>query len=79
MPNRFVRNLRDMNDAEVRAKLKELRAERFHVSYAFSMGTPPSKGAQNPNTALMRNIRRNTARCLTVLTEREKEKGGRRR
>ena len=78
MPNRSVRNLRDMNDAEIRAKLKELGAERFHVSYAFSMGTPPSKGSRNPNTALMRNIRRNTARCLTVLTEREKARRGKR-
>lgn len=63
--------LRDLSDAELREKLRDLRAERFQVGYAFSMGVPPEAGRGRPNNALMRDIRRDIARILAILHERE--------
>lgn len=63
--------LRDMSDSELRAKLRELGADKFSYAGTFAMGLPPEARPGRPNSALMRNIRHDTARILTIMRERE--------
>jgi len=56
--------IRDWDDVEIRARLKELREERFRLR--FKMGTME---LENPKVVL--HIRRDVARMKTILRERE--------
>jgi large subunit ribosomal protein L29 len=57
--------LRDLSDDELRAKLAELREERFRLRFRSA-----SESIDNPMR--FRTLRRDTARILTVLRERAK-------
>lgn len=70
MGHKFIHRLRDLSDDEIMQRLRELKMERFKVAGAFSVEMPPLTSRNKPNTALMMNIDRDIARCLTVLTER---------
>jgi large subunit ribosomal protein L29 len=56
--------IRDWDDVEIRARLGELREERFRLR--FRMGT-----MQLENPKLVKHIRRDVARLNTILRERE--------
>jgi large subunit ribosomal protein L29 len=56
--------IRDWDDVEIRARLEELREERFRLR--FRMGTMQ---LENPKT--VQHIRRDVARLNTILRERE--------
>lgn len=56
--------IRDWDDVEIRARLKELSEERFRLR--FRMGT---MALENPK--MVQHIRRDVARLNTILRERE--------
>ena len=56
--------IRDWDDVEIRARLEELREERFRLR--FRMGT---MALENPK--MVQHIRRDVARLTTILRERE--------
>jgi len=56
--------IRDWHDAEVRARLKELREEQFKLRFHGSM-------MELESSALVGKVRRDIARLMTVLRERE--------
>lgn len=56
--------LRELPEAELRQKLSELQRDLVLLKVKKRMG-------QLPNTAAVRNVRRDIARILTVLRERE--------
>ena len=56
--------IRDWDDVEIRARLEELREERFRLR--FRMGT-----MQLENPKMVQHIRRDVARLNTILRERE--------
>ncbi len=56
--------IRDWDDVEIRARLEELREERFRLR--FRMGT-----MQLENPKMIQHIRRDVARLNTILRERE--------
>lgn len=57
-------DIRDMSDAEVEARLKELKEEQFKLRFSSSM-------MEVENSALMGQVRRDIARIKTVIRERE--------
>lgn len=63
-----AKKLREMSDDELREKLREIRNELMHERGIASMGGAPA----SPGRA--RSLRRQIARILTVLHEREVEK-----
>lgn len=71
-----VRDIRDLSDAELHATIRKLQAEKLQVAGAFAIGTPPGFGGKGANTALMCNIKKDIARCLTIMRERELRGGG---
>ena len=56
--------IRDWDDVEIRARLGELREEKFRLR--FRMGT-----MQLENPKMVKHIRRDVARLNTILRERE--------
>jgi large subunit ribosomal protein L29 len=56
--------IRDWDDAEVEARLKELREEQFKLRFAGSM-------MEVENNALIGQVRRDIARLKTIQRERE--------
>jgi len=56
--------IREWDDAEVSARLKELREEQFKLRFQSSM-----MELENPGT--LRRVRRDIARLRTILRERE--------
>ena len=56
--------IRDWDDVEIRARLGELREEKFRLR--FRMGT-----MELENPKMVRHIRRDVARLNTILRERE--------
>jgi large subunit ribosomal protein L29 len=56
--------IRDWDDVEIRARLEELREERFRLR--FRMGT-----MELENPKMVKHIRRDVARLNTILRERE--------
>lgn len=64
-----AKKLREMSEEDLRAKLKELRHELMHERGVASMGGAPV------NPGRIRSLKRQIARILTVL--REKEVGNR--
>ena len=57
-------DIRDMSDAEVEARLEELKEEQFKLRFSSSM-------MEVENSALMGQVRRDIARIKTVVRERE--------
>jgi len=57
-------DIRDWDDAEIRARLSELKEEQFKLRFQGSM-------MQLENSGLVGQIRRDIARLRTVLRERE--------
>jgi large subunit ribosomal protein L29 len=57
-------DIRDWDDAEIRARLSELKEEQFKLRFQSSM-------MQLENSGLVGQIRRDIARLRTVLRERE--------
>ncbi len=60
-------DIRDWDNTEIRARLGELREEKFRLR--FRMGT-----MQLENPRMLRHIRRDVARLNTILRERELSK-----
>jgi large subunit ribosomal protein L29 len=56
--------IRDWDDAEIEARLKELREEQFKLRFAGSM-------MEVENNALIGQVRRDIARLKTIQRERE--------
>ena len=61
-------DIRDWDEVEMRARLKELREEQFKLRFQ-------SATMELENPRLLRTIRRDIARLRTILTEREHEAG----
>ena len=59
-----VDEIRDWDDAEVSARLKELKEEQFKLRFQSTM-------MEVENNALIGQVRRDIARLKTVLRERE--------
>ncbi len=57
-------DIRDWDDVEIRARLGELREEKFRLR--FRMGT-----MELENSKMLQHIRRDVARLNTILRERE--------
>ncbi|NOY46523.1 50S ribosomal protein L29 [Deferrisoma camini] len=58
-----AKELRELSDAELRAREQELRQELFNLRFQHAM-------RQLENTARIRQVKREIARILTVLRER---------
>jgi large subunit ribosomal protein L29 len=56
--------IRDWDDVEVTARLKELREEQFKLRFSSSM-------MEMENNSLLGQVRRDIARLMTVIRERE--------
>lgn len=56
--------IRDWDDTEVEARLKELKEEQFRLRFSSSM-------MEMENNALLGQVRRDIARLKTVIRERE--------
>ena len=61
-----IKEIRDMSNAELNAKVDELKKELFDLRFEKATG-------QIENPMRIREIRKTIARIKTVLTEREKE------
>ncbi len=61
--------LRELTDEELIERLRELKAERFNLRFQLATN-------QLDNTARIREVKREIARILTVMRERELEGGG---
>ncbi len=59
-----AKELRELSEAELRAKEQELRQELFNLRFQHAM-------RQLENTARIRQVKREIARILTVLRERQ--------
>jgi len=59
-----VEDIREWDEAEIEARMKELKEEQFKLRFTASM-------MQLENPSLLKNIRRDIARLKTVLRERE--------
>jgi large subunit ribosomal protein L29 len=57
-------DIRDWDDVEIAARLKELREEQFKLRFRSSM-------MEVENNALLGQVRRDIARLMTILRERE--------
>ena len=57
-------DIRDWDDVEINARLKELREEQFKLRFSSSM-------LEMENNALIGQVRRDIARLKTVIRERE--------
>lgn len=57
-------DIREWDEVEINARLKELRKEQFRLRFNASM-------MELENPSLIKNIRRDIARLKTVLRERE--------
>ena len=59
-----VEDIRDWDDVEISARLKELKEEQFKLRFYGSM-------MEMENNALVSQVRRDIARLKTVIRERE--------
>ena len=63
-----AREIREMSDAELEARLEDLKKELFKIRMEQSVG-------QIANPMRKREIRRDIARILTILNERKRSAG----
>jgi large subunit ribosomal protein L29 len=68
MPSLKMKDLREMSDDELKAKLSELRSELARAQVERSKGTIKKESGR------MKYIRRDIARILTLLNERKRAK-----
>lgn len=61
------KELRSMSEDDLKAKTEELRKELMKVNTQISTGTVPKSPGQ------VRQIKKNIARILTILTEKKRE------
>ncbi len=62
------KDFRDMSNDELNSKLKELKTEHFNLRFSHATG-------QLSNPMMLNNVKKDIARVLTILRERElKEK-----
>lgn len=59
-----VREIRDMSDAELQQKVRELKEELFNLRFQMVTG-------QLENPLRIREVRKNIARVKTIIRERE--------
>ena len=59
-----AKELRELGDRELRARLEELKAEQFNLRFQRAVG-------QLGNPMRIRQVRKDVARILTILRERE--------
>ena len=64
-----VEDIREWDEAEIGARMKELKEEQFKLRFTASM-------MELENPSLLKNIRRDIARLKTVLRERELAQNG---
>ncbi len=62
-----IEKLRELSDAELQQKERELKRQLFNVRFAISTG-------QQDNTALLTQLKRQLARVKTILRERQLQK-----
>ncbi len=55
--------LRDLNESEIQSKINELKQELFNLRFQAEVG-------KLENTAQLKKVKKEIARCYTVLTER---------
>ena len=58
-----VNQIRELNDADIQAKIAELKQEWFNLRFQAAVG-------KLENTAQLRKVKKEIARAYTVLTER---------
>ena len=58
-----VNQIRELNDADIQAKIAELKQELFNLRFQAEVG-------KLENTAQLRKVKKEIARAYTVLTER---------
>ena len=63
------KNYRDLNDNEIRTQLTEMEDQTFRLKFHMSMG-------QADGLKKLRTMRKDRARMLTILRERELAKAG---
>ncbi len=56
--------IRELNDVEIQNKINDLKQELFNLRFQAAVG-------KLENTAQLRKVKKEIARCYTVLTERE--------
>ena len=56
--------IRELNDVEIQNKISDLKQELFNLRFQAAVG-------KLENTAQLRKVKKEIARCYTVLTERE--------
>jgi large subunit ribosomal protein L29 len=61
-----VNQIRELNDADIQAKIAELKQELFNLRFQAAVG-------KLENTAQLRKVKKEIARAYTVLTERASE------
>ena len=59
--------LRELNDADIQTKINELKQELFNLRFQAEVG-------KLENTAQLKKVKKEIARCYTVLTERANAK-----
>ena len=59
-----AKELKAMSNAELEAKVSELKAELFNLRFQLATG-------QLQNTTVIANTKRDIARCMTILREQE--------
>ena len=59
--------LRELNDSEIQTKINELKQELFNLRFQAEVG-------KLENTAQLKKVKKEIARCYTVLTERANAK-----
>ncbi len=63
------KNVRDLDDREIQTQLTDMDAQAFRLKFQMSMG-------QAEGLKKVRNMRKERARMLTILRERELQKAG---
>ena len=56
-----------LNKAELESKVRDLKEELFNLRFQLATG-------QLQNTMLIQGVRRDIARCMTVLSQQEQQK-----
>ena len=64
------KNVRDLDDREIDTRLTDMESQMFRLKFQMSMG-------QAEGLKTVRNMRKERARMLTILRERELAKAGR--
>jgi large subunit ribosomal protein L29 len=63
------KNVRDLDDREIQTQLTDMESQLFRLKFQMSMG-------QADGLKKVRNLRKERARMLTILRERELQKVG---